>query len=299
MPELQYDGGQQWILNLTLAMMVLGLALDIHPRDFLKVFKAPKAPAIGLAAQFLLLPALTCGLTLLLDLPAGIELGMILVAACPGGALSNFITHLSGGNTALSISITAISSTLAIFMLPINFVFWATMNPVANELLLSINVSGADIAKSLLIVLAAPLALGFLMQHYTPNLSKRLHSVLKYISLLALFMFVFMAVFKNYEHFIAQFWLLFAAVLAHNVLAMSTGYAAASVGKLPPADKKAITLEVGMQNSSLAIAIVFTQFNAEYGMALISAFWGTWHIVSGVAFAGVCRYTDKKKESVI
>jgi BASS family bile acid:Na+ symporter len=299
MPELQYDGGQQWMLNLTLAMMVLGLALDIHPRDFLKVFKAPKAPAIGLAAQFLLLPALTCGLTLLLDLPAGIELGMILVAACPGGALSNFITHLSGGNTALSISITAISSTLAIFMLPINFVFWASLNPVANELLLNINVSGIDIAKSLLVVLAAPLALGFLMQHYTPNLSKKLHTVLKYVSLFALFMFIFMAVFKNYEHFVAQFWVLFVAVLAHNVLAMGTGYAAASFGKLPVADKKAITLEVGMQNSSLAIAIVFTQFNAEYGMALISAFWGTWHIVSGIAFAGACRYTDKKKESVI
>jgi len=299
MPEIQYDSGQQWILNLTLAMMVLGLALDIHPRDFLKVFKAPKAPAIGLAAQFLLLPALTCGLTLILDLPAGIELGMILVAACPGGALSNFITHLSGGNTALSISITAISSTLAIVMLPINFVFWASMNPVANELLLNINVSGADIAKSLLIVLAAPLALGFLMQHYTPNLSKKLHTILKYVSLLALFMFIFLAVFKNYEHFVAEFWMLFIAVLAHNVLAMGTGYAAASFGKLPVADKKAITLEVGMQNSSLAIAIVFTQFNAEYGMALISAFWGTWHIVSGVAFAGVCRYMNKKQEGVV
>jgi BASS family bile acid:Na+ symporter len=299
MPELQYDGGQQWILNLTLAMMVLGLALDIHPRDFLKVFKAPKAPAIGLAAQFLLLPALTCGLTLLLDLPAGIELGMILVAACPGGALSNVITHLSAGNTALSISITAISSTLAIVMLPINFVFWASLNPVANELLLNINVSGVDIAKSLLVVLAAPLALGFLMQHFTPNLSKKLHTVLKYVSLFALFMFIFIAVFKNYEHFVAQFWLLFTAVLAHNVLAMGTGYAAASFGKLPVADKKAITLEVGMQNSALAIAIVFTQFNGEYGMALISAFWGTWHIVSGLAFAGACRYSDKKKESIL
>jgi BASS family bile acid:Na+ symporter len=299
MPELQYDGGQQWILNLTLAMMVLGLALDIHPRDFLKVFKAPKAPAIGLAAQFLLLPALTCGLTLLLDLPAGIELGMILVAACPGGALSNVITHLSAGNTALSISITAISSTLAIVMLPINFVFWASLNPVANELLLNINVSAVDIAKSLLVVLAAPLALGFLMQHFTPNLSKKLHTVLKYVSLFALFMFIFIAVFKNYEHFVAQFWLLFTAVLAHNVLAMGTGYAAASVGKLPVADKKAITLEVGMQNSALAIAIVFTQFNGEYGMALISAFWGTWHIVSGLAFAGACRYSDKKKESIL
>jgi BASS family bile acid:Na+ symporter len=299
MPELHYDGGQQWILNLTLAMMVLGLALDIHPRNFLKVFKAPKAPVIGLAAQFLLLPAFTCGLTLLLNLPAGIELGMILVAACPGGALSNFITHLSGGNTALSISITAISSTLAIVMLPINFVFWASLNPVANELLLNINVSGVDIAQSLLVVLAAPLALGFLMQHHMPNLSKRLHTILKYVSLFALVMFIFLAVFKNYEHFIAQFWLLFIAVLAHNMLAMGTGYAAASFGKLPQADKKAITLEVGMQNSALAIAIVFTQFNGEYGMALISAFWGTWHIISGITFAGVCHYMSKKKEHFV
>jgi BASS family bile acid:Na+ symporter len=299
MPELHYDGGQQWILNLTLAMMVLGLALDIHPRNFLKVFKAPKAPVIGLAAQFLLLPAFTCGLTLLLNLPAGIELGMILVAACPGGALSNFITHLSGGNTALSISITAISSTLAIVMLPINFVFWASLNPVANELLLNINVSGVDIAQSLLVVLAAPLALGFLMQHHMPNLSKKLHTILKYVSLFALVMFIFLAVFKNYEHFIAQFWLLFIAVLAHNMLAMGTGYAAASFGKLPQADKKAITLEVGMQNSALAIAIVFTQFNGEYGMALISAFWGTWHIISGITFAGVCHYMNKKKENFV
>ena len=300
MPEIQYDGGQQWVLNLTLAMMVLGLALDVHPRDFLKVFKAPKAPAIGLIAQFFLLPAFTCGLTLILDLPAGIELGMILVAACPGGALSNFITHMSGGNTALSISITAISSTIAVFMLPINFMFWASLNPVANELLLNIDVNGNDIMQSLLIVLAAPLALGFLMQHFTPNLSKHLHTVLKYVSLLALFMFIFIAVFKNYEHFIAQFWLLFAAVLAHNLLAMGTGYAAASIGKLPTADKKAVTLEVGMQNSSLAIAIVFTQFNAEYGMALISAFWGTWHIVSGVIFAGVCRgYMNRNKNNKV
>jgi BASS family bile acid:Na+ symporter len=80
---------------------------------------------------------------------------------------------------------------------------------------------------------------------------------------------------------------------------MGTGYTAASFGKLPVADKKAITLEVGMQNSSLAIAIVFTQFNGEYGMALICAFWGTWHIVSGIAFAGACRYTDKKEASIL
>lgn len=289
MPEIQYDGSQQWILNLTLAVMVLGLVLDIKPRDFLAVFKSPKAPAIGLAAQFLLLPAFTCGLTLLLDLPAGVELGMILVAACPGGALSNFITHISGGNTALSISITAISSIIAVVMLPINFMFWASINPVANELLLHINVSGLDIIQSLLVVLAAPLVLGFVIQHVYPDIAKKIHSVLKYFGLVALFIFILIAVIANFEHFIAQFWILFAAVLAHNVLAMGTGYAASSIGGLPIADKKAITLEVGMQNSSLAIAIVFSQFNGEYGMALISAFWGTWHIVSGLTFAGISR----------
>ncbi len=294
MPEIHYDASGQWVLNLTLAMMVLGLALDIRPKDFLAVFKSPKAPAIGLGAQFFLLPAFTCLLTLLLDLPAGIELGMILVAACPGGALSNVITHLSGGNTALSISITAISSTVAVAMLPINFMFWASLNPEANQLLLNINVNGLDILKSLVIVLAVPLALGFLIQKIAPKMALNLHNILKYLSLLALIAFIFIAVFKNLDHFLNNFWMLFAVVLVHNALALSLGYFASSLGRLPVADKKAVTLEVGMQNSSLAIAIVFTQFNGEYGMALISAFWGTWHIVSGLVFSGVCRLRMNK-----
>ena len=182
MPEIHYDASQQWVLSLTLALMVLGLALDVRPRDFLNVAKTPKAPMIGLFAQFLLLPAFTCLLTLILDLPSGIELGMILVAACPGGALSNFITHLSGGNTALSISITAISSAVAVVLLPINFVFWASLNPVANQLLLDINVSAADILASLILVLALPLILGFLIQYYAPKVAQALHGVLKYLS---------------------------------------------------------------------------------------------------------------------
>ncbi len=300
MPEIHYDAGQQWVLNLTLAMMVLGLALDIRPRDFLAVFKSLKAPSLGLFVQFLLLPAFTCALTLLTDLPAGIELGMILVAACPGGALSNFITHLSGGNTALSISITAISSTIAVVMLPVNFMFWASLNPVANQLLLDINVNGFDILKSLLMVLAAPLLLGFFIQQYLPNLALKLHKVLKYLSLVALIVFILVAVFKNLDHFLNNFWLLFAVVLAHNALALSLGYFSSSLAGLGLADKKAVTLEVGMQNSSLAIAIVFTQFGGEYGMALISAFWGTWHIVSGLLFATFCRMkmpTNKKELS--
>lgn len=299
MTEFHYDAAQQWVLNLTLAIMVLGLALDIRPKDFLRVVQTPKAPLIGLAAQFLLLPAFTCLLTLMLDLPAGVELGMILVAACPGGALSNFITHLSGGNTALSISITAVSSAVAVVMLPINFVFWAGLNPVANQLLLEVSVDGFDILKSLLLVLATPLVLGFLIQQYFPILARRLHHVLKYVSLLALVAFILVAVLRNQTHFLNHFYMLFSVVLAHNALALVIGYFSSKAAGLNLADTKAVTLEVGMQNSSLAIAIVFTQFNAEYGMALISAFWGTWHIVSGLTFAVACRLKHNNKEKVI
>lgn len=301
MAEIHYDLGQQWILNATLALMVLGISLDVKPRQFLEVLQAPKAVLIALVSQFLLLPAFTFLLTLVLELPAGIELGMILVAACPGGALSNFITHLSGGNAALSISVTAISSSVAVIMLPLNFLFWASLNPVANELLIAIDVESGEILKMLLLVLAIPLVIGFLCQQYLPKFSQRLHVLLKYLSVMILFVFIAVAVIRNYEHFITHFWLLFAAVLMHNALALSIGYLSSDAAGLSIADKKAITLEVGMQNSSLAIAIVFTQFNAEYGMALISAFWGTWHIVSGLAFALLTRNVrdEKKAQEVV
>jgi len=140
--QVYYDASSQWILNIVLASMILGVALDIHIRDFKAVTKMPKAIVSGLIAQFLILPAVTGGLTLLLDLSAGIELGMILVASCPGGAISNFITHLSKGNTALSISMTAIASTIAIFMMPFNFILWAGINPETTALMKAINVSG-------------------------------------------------------------------------------------------------------------------------------------------------------------
>jgi BASS family bile acid:Na+ symporter len=296
MSEIYYDASQQWVLNITLALMVLGLALDVKPKAFFKVMQSPKAPAIALLAQFLLLPMFTCGLTLILDLPVGIELGMILVAACPGGALSNFITHLSGGNTALSISITAISSSLALFMLPINFVFWAGLNPETHAMLQSINVSAMDILLSLLVVLALPLVLGFAIQHFLPKFSEVLHHILKYLSVAALFVFIFVAIFRNQEAFFEHFWLLLVIVFVHNALALCLGYFSSSAAKLNLADKKAVTLEVGMQNSSLAIAIVFSQFGGEHGMALISAFWGTWHIVSGLVFALLCaRYLKTNK----
>ena len=218
------------------------------------------------------------------------ELGMILVAACPGGALSNFITHLSKGNTALSISMTAVASSLAIFMLPINFVFWAGINPVTADLLQSIEVSASSLFVNLVWVLGIPLIVGLLLKQHYQKFAKQLHKILRVSSLLALVAFILFAVLRNQEAFLSHFQMIFMIVLLHNGLALFLGYMTGKLLKLSVRDLKATTIEVGMQNSSLAIAIVFTQFGGEPGMALISAFWGTWHIASGMIIAIIFRY---------
>ena len=285
-----FSAGQQLLLNLILASMIFGLALDIKPADFRRVLKAPKGPVIGVVAQFLLLPAVTGVLTLFTDLPAGIELGMILVAACPGGAISNFITFLARGNVALSISMTALSSLLAIFLLPVNFTFWAGLNPDASALLQAIEVDVASVFEALIIILAVPLLLGQFVRHYWPIAAQTLHHLLKYASVFILFAFIILAVAQNAEAFASQFWLLLAVVFFHNAIALSLGYLSARLGGLPGSDRRAVMIEVGIQNSSLAIAIVFTQLGGEANMALIAAFWGTWHIVSGMVIAVACRF---------
>jgi len=293
--EIDYDQGQQMTLNLVLAVMVFGLALDIRLEDFKRVFRQPKAPVAGLIAQFLLLPAVTCVLTLMVDLPVGIELGMILVAACPGGAVSNFITYMARGNVALSISMTAFSSLIAIFMMPINFAFWASFNGEASELLRAINVSGMDIFKSLIIVLAVPLVLGQIIANNFPKLAQKLNKGLSRLSVLVLFVFIGVAVFKNMDAFTKYFVLLFACVLIHNGVALALGFCAAKIAGLKGRDTRAVTIEVGIQNSSLAIAIIFSQFDGQAGMALISAFWGTWHIVSGLLISAGVRLFGKEE----
>lgn len=296
--QVYYNSDSQWLLNIVLASMILGVALDINWRDFKAVAKMPKAIAAGLSAQFIALPAITTALTMLLNLPAGIELGMILVACCPGGAISNFVTHLAHGNTALSISMTAMASALAIFLLPLNFVFWSAINPETALMMKSINVSGVDLFFNLFYVLAIPLFIGLTIKQKLPILANTLHKILKATSLLALIAFISIAILKNQSAFMEHFELIFIIVLVHNALALLLGFSAAKLSSLSSRDSKAITIEVGMQNSSLAIAIVFTQFNGEAGMALISAFWGTWHIISGLLIAITFRRLGRQEASL-
>jgi len=284
---------QQIYLSLILGAMIFGLALDIRPNDFLRVVQKPKGPVAGLIAQFLLLPAATLVVTLFTQLNPAVELGMILVSCCPGGAISNFITLLARGNVALSLSMTALSSLLAIVLLPVNFAFWASLNPEASALLQLVQVDAAGIFKMLLWVLALPLALGQAVRHNAPTAADVAHRLIKPISVLVLFIFIIVAVGQNLTSFLANFWAYFTIVLLHNALAFTLGFLAAHIGRLNRADKLAVGIEVGIQNSSLAITLIYSQFAGNSDMLLIAAFWGTWHIIAGLSVAGLSQYFTK------
>lgn len=294
-PTVNYDMNAQWLLSAVLASMVLGVALNITLRDFKQVLSMPKAIVAGLSAQFLILPATTFAVTMVVDLPAGMELGMILVSSCPGGAVSNFVTQLAKGNVALSISLTACASLLAIFMLPFNFLFWSSLNPDTAKMLTSVDVDEVSLVVTLVLVLAIPLFIGLFIRKQYERFAAVLHSILNKTSSIALAVFIIIAVLNNYQAFLSAFSVVFVIVLGHNLLAYCLGYIAGKAAKLSERDVIATTIEVGMQNSSLAIAIVFTQFAANVEMALICAFWGTWHLVSGILVASVSKYNYGKK----
>ncbi len=291
-----YQDTQMLILSFILATMIFGLSLDIQVRDFMRVIEKPKAPAAGLVAQFLLLPAVTFLITLIVDLKPAIELSMLLVASCPGGAMSNFITLLARGNVALSLSMTAVSSLLAIVLMPLNFGFWASLNPETAAFLQAVEVDASGIFLMLIFVLAIPLLLGQIVRHYMPSLSALAHKLLKPTSFIILMTFVVVAVVQNLDEFMVNFKVMFTIVLLHNAMAFFLGFMAARIGKLDGPDTRAVSIEVGIQNSSLAITLIYSQFAGDADMLLIAALWGTWHLIAGFIVAGGSQLWMKKQK---
>lgn len=275
------------LLNLILALMMFGVSLSLCLEDFKRVILSPIAPIAGLFAQFLLLPLMTCLLTWALNIDPELALGMILVASCPGGSFSNIMTWLARGNVAVSVSMTAVSSLAATVLTPLNFAFYGWLNPHTREYLTQITIEPSSILILVLLVLAVPLVLGMVTGRKLPDLVVRIQKPLRIISLLVLMSFVAIAFSSNVALFIERFHSFFWLVVAHNLLALSLGYGIGRMLKLPIADRRAVTLEVGIQNSGLGLVILFTFFPEAGGMMLITAFWGVWHLVSGLTLSQI------------
>ena len=273
--------------NAAIALMMFGVALDLRLADFRRAITQPKAPAIGLAAQFLLLPAFTCLLTVLLRPHPSIALGMILVAACPGGNLSNIVTWLARGNTAVSITMTAVSSAAAIVMTPLNLAVWGRVNSATEPILLSVRISPLTMFVTVALVLGLPLLAGVVVARKLPRLSERLRPVFKKLALVVFVVIVFGALAANGRLFVQVIGFVAFAVLVHNAMALVLGYTCGRLGRLPEADCRAVSIEVGIQNSALGLVLVFNFFDGLGGMAIVVAWWGVWHIVAGLSTAWI------------
>ncbi len=283
--NLEFSPSAMIALNAIIALMMFGVSLELRADDFKRILRAPKAPLIGMLVQFVLLPASTCLLTIVLPIDPSLALGMILVATCPSGTFSNIMTWLGRGNVAVSASVTAVSSVTAGIFTPLNFALYAGLNPNTRALLTEISVDPVELLLMVLLVLVLPMVLGMLLGKRQPQLAHKLEKPLRNFSLLVMLAFVGGAFFKNFEQFIEHFHLFFWLVITLNFMALLLGYFCARLWRLPEADVRAVTLETGIHNSALGMALIFTFFPQAGGMLLIAAFWGCWQLLSGLILA--------------
>ncbi|GAB5475266.1 MAG: bile acid:sodium symporter family protein [Maribacter sp.] len=296
---INFDAEALWVLNVALAFVMFGIALEITTDDFKRLLKDPKPVLIGVFSQFLMLPAVTFLLVFAIEPLPSIALGMFMVAACPGGNMSNFITHLSGGNTALSVSLTAIATLLAIVMTPFNLQLWGSFYEPTAAILTEIAISPFEMTKLVALLLGIPLALGMGVNHYQPVLAKKMSKVLKVASLLFFVLLLFLALYNNRDVFMEYVTYVFWIVVIHNLVAFTTGFSLAKAFGLSQRNRRSITIETGIQNSGLGLLLIFTFFDGLGGMALLAAFWGIWHLVSGLVLATFWGYRPLSKEELI
>ena len=283
--QLRFSPTGLAVINTTIGLMMFGMALDMRWADFKSILLRPKAPAIGLIAQFLLMPAATFLLTLALDLHPSIELGMILVAACPGGNLSNLLTYLAGGNAPVSVTMTAISTVAAVVMTPLNLSIWGGLNPATAPILRSVSLDPLEVLWTIFIILGIPLIVGMWVGARNPRLIEKVRKPFKIATVVVFGAVIALALAANWSIFIEVIGFVMLVVAAHNGTALAVGYLAGRLAGLHPRDTRAVTIEVGIQNSALGLVLVFSFFEGLGGMAIIAAWWGVWHIISGLTLA--------------
>jgi BASS family bile acid:Na+ symporter len=294
--RLNFSGSGLLFLNISLAFIMFGVALDIQFRHFKDVIRKPASAITGIVSQFVLLPALTFLLVLLINPTPTVALGMILVAACPGGNISNFMSSMAKGNIALSVSLTAFSTLTAIFMTPLNFSLWGSLYidfynaKGAAELVRPLEIDKAQMFQTVFILLGLPVIIGLYFARKFPDITEKIKKPIKTASILFFILMVIAMLSANFSHFMKFVHLVFIIVLVHNGLALGTGFFFSILTRRSRFDRRAITIETGIQNSGLALALIFNPkiFPPELelgGMAVIAAWWGIWHIISGLGMA--------------
>ncbi len=282
---LQFSPAAALILQAILAVVVFGVSLDLRLHDFLHLLRAPRAVLIGLASQLVALPLLTFALITVVDPAPSIALGLMMTAACPGGNMSNVLTHWARGRTSLSMTMTTISSLVSPLSTPLTFALLGGLHPSTREAMRAVAVPYGELIGTIVMALVLPLLAGMTLAERAPALAQRLQGPLKRFGLFAFFGFVLLAVAANYGVFWHALTTIFLLVAAHNALALATGWSIATLLRTGEPERRAITFETGIHNTALGLTLIFTYFQHLGGMALVVAWWGVWHLVTGGALA--------------
>jgi len=295
--RLNFSPASLLSLNIGIAAVMFGVALEIKVDHFKALIRNPKSPLIGIFSQFVMLPFLTFLMVIALKnyLTPTMALGMILVAAAPGGNISNFISSLSKANVALSVSLTAFATLFAIILTPLNFAIWGKLavNFYSNHaatLVRPIEIDAYQMFQTVFIILGIPLLLGIFVNTKFPGFTKKVLKPIKRISIVIFIAVIVLAFKSNFDHFLLAVKFVFFIVLIQNALALGLGYFLGSIFKRPFADRKTLAIETGIQNSGLVLVLIFNPkiFPPELelgGMAIIAAWWGIWHMISGFGLA--------------
>jgi BASS family bile acid:Na+ symporter len=302
--SINFGEGGMAIVNIILAFVMFGVALGIKPRTFKDVFANPKSVIVGVLSQWVALPAVTFIIALALSpwITPMIALGMILVASCPGGNISNFISSLSKGNIELSVSMTAITTAFAPIVTPFNFFLWGTLYSHIISIKADIPtlvIPFMPMLEQILLLLGVPIFLGLLFSRYFPNATKKITKPAQILSVLLFIGMVIVSFSQNFQLFLDNIFYVFFIVMIHNACALGSGFVLGTLTRVSTADRRSLTIETGIQNSGLGLILLFNTsiFPAEIwhghygGMLFITAWWGIWHIVSGLTVAYLFRRT--------
>lgn len=293
--KLALDPTAQHVLTGLLALIMFSVALGLKVDHFREVARRPLVVLGGFATQIIGLPLITLLLVTLLEPKPSLALGMFVVAACPGGNVSNFLTYLSRGDTALSVTLTAFSSAGAFLITPFSIVFWAGLYGPTDALMNRIGLDAATFLVQVTVMLAVPLALGMIVAHRYPGFAARLMPPLRWVSFVILIFFIVAATANNWSHLMAWGGIIVPLVILHNACALFLGFTAGLVLRARIASRKALLFEIGIQNSGLGLVIVLGHFTGLGGAILVTAMWGIWHIVSGLILASLLgRYATEK-----
>ena len=295
---INFGEGGMMIVNIILAFVMFGVALGIKPRTIKDTFKNPKSIIAGAIMQWLILPAITFAIALILNrfITPMVALGMILVASCPGGNISNFLSSLSKGNIVLSVSLTAVTTLMAPIITPLNFFLWGSLYShfisIKSDIPLLI-IPFFPMLEQILLLLGLPIVLGILFAHYFPSATRKITKPLQALSVILFIGMVVVSFAQNFQIFIDNIFYVFFIVMIHNGVALASGYFGGKYAKLPLNDTKSLTIETGIQNSGLGLILLFNPaifppevWHGHYGgMLFVTAWWGVWHIVSGLCVA--------------